>query len=90
MLRNFSLRAIAPAAFGLAIAATTLVGTGTAPASANGFIAVGGFISVNHICPYGTHLGYDGRYCWPNHYVRACPYGTHLGYEGRYCWPNHH
>ena len=38
-------------------------------------------------CPPGTHIGYEGKYCWPNR-PRACPAGTHLGYEGKYCWPN--
>jgi hypothetical protein len=36
-------------------------------------------------CPAGTHAGYEGKYCWPNH-ERACPAGFHLGYEGKYCW----
>jgi hypothetical protein len=38
-------------------------------------------------CPPGTHVGYEGKYCWPNR-ARACPAGYHLGYEGKYCWPN--
>lgn len=38
-------------------------------------------------CPPGTHLGYEGKYCWPDR-ARACPPGYHLGYEGKYCWPN--
>lgn len=38
-------------------------------------------------CPAGTHAGYEGKYCWPNH-ANACPAGTHLGYEGKYCWRN--
>ena len=36
-------------------------------------------------CPAGTHVGYEGKYCWPNR-ARACPRGYHLGYEGKYCW----
>jgi hypothetical protein len=51
------------------------------PAAAFGFIGVGGF------CPAGTHLGYEGKYCWPNR-SQICPSGTHLGYEGKYCWAN--
>ncbi|MCC8982144.1 hypothetical protein [Bradyrhizobium acaciae] len=38
-------------------------------------------------CPPGTHVGYEGKYCWPNR-PRACPAGYHLGYEGKYCWAN--
>jgi hypothetical protein len=38
-------------------------------------------------CPAGTHIGYEGKYCWPNR-PRMCPRGYHLGYEGKYCWPN--
>jgi hypothetical protein len=37
-------------------------------------------------CGPGTHAGYEGKYCWPNHGASGCPYGTHLGYEGKYCW----
>jgi hypothetical protein len=40
-------------------------------------------------CPPGTHLGYEGKYCWRNHENEACPAGFHLGYEGKYCWRNH-
>jgi len=36
-------------------------------------------------CSPGTHIGYEGKYCWPNR-PHACPAGTHLGYEGKYCW----
>ena len=36
-------------------------------------------------CPPGTHIGYEGKYCWPNR-ARICPRGYHLGYEGKYCW----
>jgi hypothetical protein len=38
-------------------------------------------------CPAGTHVGYEGKYCWPNS-ARNCPAGFHLGYEGKYCWRN--
>lgn len=38
-------------------------------------------------CPVGTHIGYEGKYCWPNT-ARNCPAGFHLGYEGKYCWRN--
>jgi hypothetical protein len=38
-------------------------------------------------CPSGTHIGYEGKFCWPNR-ARSCPAGFHLGYEGKYCWPN--
>lgn len=38
-------------------------------------------------CPPGTHVGYEGKYCWPNR-GRACPPGYHLGYEKKYCWPD--
>ena len=38
-------------------------------------------------CPAGTHIGYEGKYCWPNR-ANNCPAGFHLGYEGKYCWPN--
>jgi hypothetical protein len=38
-------------------------------------------------CPPGTHIGYEGKYCWPDR-GRACPRGYHLGYEGKYCWPD--
>ena len=40
-------------------------------------------------CPAGTHLGYEGKYCWRNHENEACPAGFHLGHEGKYCWRNH-
>ncbi len=40
------------------------------------------------VCRAGYHLGYKGKYCWPNHH-RVCPAGTHLGYKGKYCWKNH-
>ncbi len=36
-------------------------------------------------CPPGTHVGYEGKYCWPDR-GRACPPGYHLGREGKYCW----
>jgi hypothetical protein len=63
------------------------ISTGVASASPLGF-AVG--IASNVVetalsCPAGTHVGYEGKYCWPNR-GRACPAGTHLGYEGKYCW----
>jgi hypothetical protein len=54
----------------------------TTPASAFGLS-----ISVSAACPAGEHLGYEGKYCWPNR-SQACPAGTHLGYEGKYCWLN--
>ena len=44
-------------------------------------------VVASRACPAGTHLGYEGKYCWPNR-GRACPAGYHLGYEGKYCCPN--
>jgi hypothetical protein len=53
----------------------------SAPKPAGAFVLIGGG------CPAGTHLGYEGKYCWPNR-SQICPPGTHLGYEGKYCWAN--
>ena len=44
-------------------------------------------IEAAQSCPAGTHIGYEGKYCWPNT-ARNCPVGFHLGYEGKYCWRN--
>ena len=65
------------------------ISTGAAVAAPLGFslsvqsnVVEAGFVA----CGPGTHPGYEGKYCWPNHGVSGCPYGTHLGYEGKYCW----
>ena len=51
--------------------------------------SAGVYLSVSsRICPVGTHLGYRGHHCWPNH-ASVCPAGFHLGYEGKHCWRNH-
>ena len=76
----------------LLVAATTLglaLSTGMADAGPLGFsFSVGSsFVEAGLSCPVGTHSGYEGKYCWPNH-ASGCPAGTHLGYEGKYCWPN--
>jgi hypothetical protein len=49
--------------------------------------AIAAPVEVALSCPGGTHVGYEGKYCWPNR-PRACPVGYHLGYEGKYCWSN--
>jgi hypothetical protein len=67
------------------------ISTGAAVAAPLGFslsiqsdVVEAGFVA----CGPGTHLGYEGKYCWPNRAVNACPPGFHLGYEGKYCWRN--
>ena len=70
--------------FALAISA------GAAGASPLGNLALNvqaNLIEVAQSCPAGTHIGYEGKYCWPNS-ARNCPAGFHLGYEGKYCWRN--
>lgn len=69
---------------GLALA----ISTGAASASPLGLaleIASNVVARGGASCAPGTHLGYEGKYCWPNR-PRECPVGTHLGYEGKYCW----
>ena len=67
----------------------SIAGTGTASmlTPASFIIKIGGGGYGGGYCPAGTHLGYEGKYCWPN-YGHICPSGTHLGYEGKYCWRN--
>ncbi|MBR1091656.1 hypothetical protein JQ621_29725 [Bradyrhizobium manausense] len=68
---------------GLALA----ISTGAASASPLGLaLGIASNVAESALsCGPGTHLGYEGKYCWPNH-PRECPIGTHLGYEGKYCW----
>ncbi len=34
-----------------------------------GYRHFGGFsYGVSRVCPIGSHLGYNGKYCWPNRY----------------------
>ena len=66
------------------------ISTGAAGAAPLGNLALNvqaNFIAVAQSCPAGTHIGYEGKYCWPNT-ARNCPSGFHLGYEGKYCWRN--
>jgi hypothetical protein len=90
--------AIATAA-GLALA-SFIAPANAAPLSIPGAVADTGTASMltqanftvrigfgGNACPEGTHLGYEGKYCWPDH-GHVCPIGTHLGYEGKYCWKN--
>jgi len=70
--------------FALAISA------GAAGATPLGHLALNvqaNFVEAALSCPAGTHIGYEGKYCWPNS-ARNCPAGFHLGYEGKYCWRN--
>jgi hypothetical protein len=66
------------------------ISTGAVAAAPLGNLSVNirsNVIEVAQSCPAGTHIGYEGKYCWPNS-ARNCPVGFHLGYEGKYCWRN--
>ena len=44
--------------------------------------------SAGRYCPPGTHLGYEGKYCWANRGHHVCNPGFHLSFNGQHCWRN--
>ena len=83
---GFSNRKLLVAASCFALAISTGVAAAT-PLDNISVAVQSNLIEAALSCPAGTHVGYEGKYCWPNR-ARACPAGYHLGYEGKYCWPN--
>ena len=69
------------------IAAGLALFCGLTAASAASPVSMPISVSGKLVCPTGSHLGTEGKYCWPN--LRGvCAPGYHQGTEGKYCWRN--